>query len=179
MVDEALHTHLMDMLTDSRRLEEAEEPAQAFDKIARGLEAVLATRSGDTQSDKWQDYFQDAVHRDELWTEYCAHHATLAMLADELSYYVAPLNREDAGRLKNHGRRFQKAVDTGDRNRAAKEMSRFVALLRNKRFHGDPAFSGRNFRVLMKTQRLLGFLRRRLEHSLGNPDRLSGLSVES
>ena len=113
MVDEALHTHLMDMLTDSRRLEEAEEPAQAFDKIARGLEAVLATRSGDTQSDKWQDYFQDAVHRDELWTEYCAHHATLAMLADELSYYVAPLNREDAGRLKNHGRRFQKAVDTG------------------------------------------------------------------
>lgn len=171
MADDALRTHLLDMLMDSRRLEEVEEPAQAFDKIARGLEAVLAARNGGTQSDKWRAYFEEAVESDDLWPEYCEHHATLAMLADELSYYVAPLNREDAGRLKNHGRRFQKAVGDDDRSRAAKELSRFVALLRNKRFHGDPAFSGRNFRVLMKTQRLLGFLRRHLEHSLGDPRR--------
>jgi hypothetical protein len=166
MDKEALRIHLTDMLADSHRLEAGEEPAQAFDKIARGIEALLATRGGEFQSEKWGEYFEEAARHDHLWLEYRTHRSTLATLAGELYYYVAPLNRNDAGRLKKHGGLFEKAVDSEDRDRAAKELARFVALLRNKRFHGDPAFSGRNFRVLMKIQRLLDFLRRHLEHSV-------------
>jgi len=146
------------MVADSRALED-HEPAQAFDKVARALESLLTGCDGSTQAEKWSGFSEGMVRHEELWQQYRQHQSTPNRLAASLHYYVQPINRTDADRLLRYGQGFEKGVGANARVEAAAQLARFVALLRNKRFHGDPAFSGRNFRVLPHTRVLVTFLR--------------------
>lgn len=163
---------LEDMLSDSNRLEKEEEPAQAFDKLARAIEMLLPDGKDRPKIEKVTSLLSSAAAADPIWRCYVKfkHQSTLANLASEMTYYVAPGNREAAATLRSFGSGFQHAVERGDRVAAARQFARWFLLLRNKRFHGDPTFSGRNIRLVFKMNLLLELLRNRVELFLADSE---------
>ena len=162
--------YISTLLADSIRLEADHEPAQAFDKLARAVESFLPFDFEESQAQKASNLFNSAMSEESIWRVIVEHSFTLASVSRELAYYVVLENKEAADRLFALGKEFEKSVNRGDRSVAAQLFSRWFLLIRNKRFHGDSAFQGRNFRFAMKMKDFLRLLRIQVEYFLTKSD---------
>lgn len=157
--------HVEDMILDSSQLER-EEPGQAFDKIARGIESILNVTPGESQRKKWTSFFAATLSNDANWALWDDKRQLPARLAEELSYLVQKEDAVAAKELLKGGKRFADCAAMGDRDGAARALGDYVSEFRNRRFHGDPAFSGRNLRPAHHMRELLALLRNHLQATL-------------
>lgn len=144
------------------------EPQQAFDKVMRAIESLLPSCPGASQRTKAGYLLRLAAGDDAVWAFYRDGERSLSRLAEELECPAAAENREAVASLRRHGREFESAVAGGDVARAAEALAHFAMLLRNKRFHGDPAFSGHYVRIAYGMRQLLEVLRAHLCWLLGH-----------
>jgi hypothetical protein len=159
-MDDTQSEFFEDMLRDSLSLEQQNEPGQAFDKLARAIESRLHTSERELQKDRAISYFEDCLAADEaVWRSMQRASSGIKTFGEDLSSHVCRDLPDDAEKLEKYGSGVARAVAVGDRRKAALRLAELFLLLRNKRFHGYPPFSGRNFRECMSARHLLNALR--------------------
>jgi hypothetical protein len=131
-----------------------------------GIEALLPGQEGQSQKEKACSYFSKRVMDEEVWSVMQAHAGRIRYFAEELSYYLGDAARSEARQLQRYATELGQAVSATDRKAAAFRLADLCLLLRNKRFHGHPAFSGRNIRVALSAEAFLAILRSCVQQDL-------------
>lgn len=147
---------LNDMIRDSQEYEKQEEHGQAFDKLARGLESLFNQLAGNTQTEKAAKFFVNAMENDPSWSAFKNRARGIEYFCEEFGYEIAKGYQRSLGNIAAN---IKKAVDDENRADAALGFGQLVMLIRNKRFHGYPEFSGRNIRVAKHASDLLFIMR--------------------
>ncbi len=157
------------MIRDSRTLEQRNEPGQAFDKLARAVEALMGEHDrGPGQRRKAIALFDRILSDVTFWDGLRPVAPDLQRFVDEFSYYVAAGAPEASRALHKAAEAFSVAANGGDHAEAAKALAALFFAIRNKRFHGHPEFSGQNIRVNHSARALLRTYRALLERQVGS-----------
>lgn len=146
------------MVRDSHDLERRNEPGQAFDKLARGVESLIDD-PGHGHRRKILALFRQVLINDEAWCAARDSARKIQHFAEELGYYVGRGGASAADELGRHATSLTEAATAGDRERGSAALAELFLTLRNKRFHGHPEFSGRNIRVAHAAPALLHVIR--------------------
>lgn len=160
MKNDPFTRHFMEtLLSDSRLEEQRNEPGQAFDKLIRALQSQFPEGEYPREPEKASELFKLAAQHDEVWSCYLACGPNLLNLSQSLRYYLQMVESSDADLLVKKAQAFNKAVFKGDRSAAADSFARWAIHFRNKRFHGNSAFSGDNVRLAHDIALMLDLLR--------------------
>jgi hypothetical protein len=156
---------LRDMIENSVTLEQEREHGQAFDKLARGLESVFSKFSGEYQSDKAYKLFLTCLNDDLVWHDIAKRAERIEYFCEEFAYEVVEDDKVRR-RFLWFSRNFSNGMSRNNKSVMAKDLADLFLVIRNNRFHGNPQFSGRSFRVALYAGELLEVLRKCLSQQL-------------